>query len=460
MYLWKRSAWWDVTAAACGELALVFTCLTLITGAIWGRPTWGTFWVWDPRLTATAMLALLLLGYLAVRRLPGDQASRARRSAVVGLLVLPNVFLDNRAVTWWRSLHQGTTILETLQPKIHDQMAFALVFNIFVGLLVGSWLLVHRWRLAWLEQQAEAAELDEAIAERRAEGAPSGRAEGAPSGQAEGAPSGKAEGARASGIAAARSFGGTMSDWGYVGLGWGIATVVLGGLRPVDRAARPGRQPSRAARGPPMAVIDPPSGASTPGPDDADGSIDPIESSDATSGTAGLDLSPRVLPSRRRGRGWAAKIALVAILVAAGFVVSKALTSASLFFYNADEAVAKEPTLGTSTFRIQGTVENDVKRTSDGADFTITYNGRRGAGRPHRRPAPAVQARRARGAPGPLRPRRPAPVPVSDHMLVKHDATYTAKNGARLKQAEKGGKVAPKTTTTTTPARSGASTQP
>jgi heme exporter protein C len=173
MYLWKRSAWWDVTAAACGELALVFTCLTLITGAIWGRPTWGTFWVWDPRLTATAMLALLLLGYLAVRRLPGDLSSRARRSAVVGLLVLPNVFLDNRAVTWWRSLHQGTTILETLQPKIHDQMAFALVFNIFVGLLVGSWLLVHRWRLAWLEQQAEVAELDEAIAERRAEGVPS-----------------------------------------------------------------------------------------------------------------------------------------------------------------------------------------------------------------------------------------------------------------------------------------------
>ena len=180
MYLWKRTPWWDVTAAACGELALVFTGLTLITGAIWGRPTWGTFWVWDPRLTATAMLALLLLGYLAVRRLPGDPSTRARRSAVVGLLVLPNVFLDNRAVTWWRSLHQGTTILETLQPKIHDQMAFALVFNMFVGLLVGSWLLIHRWRLAWLEQQAEAAELEDAIAERRAEGAPPSRAEDVP----------------------------------------------------------------------------------------------------------------------------------------------------------------------------------------------------------------------------------------------------------------------------------------
>jgi heme exporter protein C len=205
MYLWKKSVWWDVTAAACGELALVFTCLTLVTGAIWGRPTWGTFWVWDPRLTATAMLALLLLGYQAVRRLPGDQSSRARRSAVVGLLVLPNVFLDNRAVTWWRSLHQGTTILETLQPKIHDQMAFALVFNMFVGLLVGAWLLVHRWRLAWLEQQADAVELDQAIAERRAEGASSSRAEGASSSRAEGASSSRAEGARSGSAEATQS---------------------------------------------------------------------------------------------------------------------------------------------------------------------------------------------------------------------------------------------------------------
>jgi cytochrome c-type biogenesis protein CcmE len=207
-----------------------------------------------------------------------------------------------------------------------------------------------------------------------------------------------------------------------------------------------------------MAVIDPPSGASTPGPDDADHSVDPVESSDALTGSADLDLSPRALPARKRGRGWAAKIALVAILVAAGFVVSKALTSASLFFYNADEAVAKESTLGTSTFRIQGTVENDVKRTPDGADFTITYQG------------VEVPVDHTGDPPQLFKPGEPVVLQghfahtgqhlfLSDQMLVKHDATYTAKNGARLTQAEKGGKVAPKTTTTT-PARSAASTQP
>jgi heme exporter protein C len=177
MVLWKKSVWWDITAAASAELALVFTALTLVIGMIWGKPTWGVFWVWDPRLTSTAMLGLLLVGYAAVRRLPSEPTARARRSAVVGLLLLPNVYIVNRSVTWWRSLHQGTTILNTLQPKIHDQMAFTLVFCMLVVAMLFAWLLVHRWRLAWLESRLEDAELGEAIAARRAEATESMRAE-------------------------------------------------------------------------------------------------------------------------------------------------------------------------------------------------------------------------------------------------------------------------------------------
>ena len=167
VYLWKRSEWWDLTAAVSAELALVFTALTLVTGMIWGKPTWGTYWVWDPRLTSTAMLGLLLLGYAAIRRLPSEPAVRARRTAIVGLLLVPNVYIVNRSVTWWRSLHQGTTI--GLQPKIHDLMFFTLMFDLLVGALVFAWLFVHRWRLAWLEHQIELTELDDAIAARRAE---------------------------------------------------------------------------------------------------------------------------------------------------------------------------------------------------------------------------------------------------------------------------------------------------
>ncbi|MGZ4692298.1 MAG: cytochrome c biogenesis protein CcsA [Acidimicrobiales bacterium] len=169
VYLWKRSVWWDITAAASAEIAMVLTALTLVIGMIWGRPTWGVWWVWDARLTSTAMLLLLLLGYLAVRRLPAAPGTRSKRAAIVGLLLLPNVFIVNRSVTWWRSLHQGTTILNTLQPKIHDQMAFTLVFSMAVVALLFTWLLVHRWRLAWLEEQVQGHDLDQAIIERRAE---------------------------------------------------------------------------------------------------------------------------------------------------------------------------------------------------------------------------------------------------------------------------------------------------
>ncbi len=171
MYLWKKSIWWDITAAAAAEIAMVFTALTLVIGMIWGRPTWGVWWVWDARLTSTAMLLLLLLGYLAVRRLPAEAATRSKRSAIVGVLLLPNVFIVNRSVTWWRSLHQGTTLLNTLQPKIHDQMAFTLIFAMLVVALLFAWLLIHRWRLVWLEEQLDAHELDRAIIERRAEAA-------------------------------------------------------------------------------------------------------------------------------------------------------------------------------------------------------------------------------------------------------------------------------------------------
>jgi len=178
MYLWKKSQWWDITAAASAEVAMVFTALTLVIGMIWGRPTWGVWWVWDARLTSTAMLLLLLLGYLAVRRLQADAATRSKRSAIVGLLLFPNVIIVNRSVTWWRSIHQGTTILNTLKPKIHDQMAVTLVVAMVVVAMLFVWLVIHRWRLTWIETQLDAHELDLAIAERRAEA--TGPAETAP----------------------------------------------------------------------------------------------------------------------------------------------------------------------------------------------------------------------------------------------------------------------------------------
>jgi heme exporter protein C len=168
MFLWKRSQWWDLVAASSAEVSALFTALTLVTGMIWGRPTWGVYWVWDARLTSTSMLFLLLLGYLAVRRTALEPIARGKRSAIVGLLLLPNVVIVNRSVEWWRSLHQEPTLFR-LDPTIEGLQLFTLVFAIATATLLFGWLVVHRFRLAWLQDQVDRRELDLAIVERRNE---------------------------------------------------------------------------------------------------------------------------------------------------------------------------------------------------------------------------------------------------------------------------------------------------
>ncbi|MCU0309689.1 MAG: cytochrome c biogenesis protein CcsA [Acidimicrobiales bacterium] len=170
MYLWKKSQWWELVGYASAEIATVFTALTLLTGMLWGRPTWGVFWVWDARLTSTAMLFLLLLGYLAIRRLPADYPVRAKRAAVVGLLLVPNVIIVRQSVQWWRTLHQEASLFaDGPGATIEGIMLFALFFGFVTFGLYFAWLLVHRFRLAWLEEQVEGQGLTAALLERRAE---------------------------------------------------------------------------------------------------------------------------------------------------------------------------------------------------------------------------------------------------------------------------------------------------
>jgi heme exporter protein C len=168
MWLRKRTAGWDALAEAGAEVALVFSVLTLGAGSLWGRPTWGTYWTWDARLTSTAVLVALLVGYLALRRLELDPDARSTRAAVLGLLLVPNVVVVNRSVEWWRSLHQKSTLVR-LDPTIEGNMLVALMVGFLALGLVFAWMMVHRFRIAWLEQQADRLDLDAALAERRAE---------------------------------------------------------------------------------------------------------------------------------------------------------------------------------------------------------------------------------------------------------------------------------------------------
>jgi heme exporter protein C len=168
LWLWRRSPGWDALAEAGAEVALVFAAITLLTGSLWGRPTWGTYWTWDARLTSTAVLTALIVGYLALRRLDLDPDARSVRAAVLGLLLLPNFGIVNRSVEWWRSLHQDSTLFK-LDPTIEGDMLVALIVGFVTFGLVFTWLMIHRFRVAWLEQQVGRLDLDAAVAARRAE---------------------------------------------------------------------------------------------------------------------------------------------------------------------------------------------------------------------------------------------------------------------------------------------------
>lgn len=169
LWLTRRSRFWDLLAASAAEIGVVLIALTLVTGMLWGRLTWGIYWDWDPRLTSTAVLFLAYLGYLATRGATLDPDSRATRSGVVGLGSLVLVPIVHKSVEWWRSVHQTSTL--KLDPLIDGTQLFSLFLGFAVFSVVVAWLLIHRFRVAWLAEAVERGEVEEAIDRRRVEGA-------------------------------------------------------------------------------------------------------------------------------------------------------------------------------------------------------------------------------------------------------------------------------------------------
>ncbi len=184
LYLVPRTrSWrWDRLAGASAEVGVVFCALSLATGSIWGRFSWGVWWTWDARLTLTALLCALFVGYLALRRTGGVAESRAIRCAVAGMLFAVVVPIDHFATEWWRTLHQGDT-LETLHPQIHGSQLWTMLLSFVTFGLIYAWLVIHRTRLEQLENRLEDEGLALALVSRRAEAHPEAppEAAGAPS---------------------------------------------------------------------------------------------------------------------------------------------------------------------------------------------------------------------------------------------------------------------------------------
>ncbi|MDG2260803.1 MAG: cytochrome c biogenesis protein CcsA [Actinomycetota bacterium] len=159
----------DRVAGSAAEVGVVFTGLTLVSGALWGRITWGVYWQWDARLTTTVLMFVTYLGYLALRKLPADPYVRSRRAAIVALIATVNLPIVHYSVDWWRTLHQGASITVGNKPEYTNDILIALLFAVVAFTLVALWLGIHRYRVIRLEEIREEEGIEMAIAARRAE---------------------------------------------------------------------------------------------------------------------------------------------------------------------------------------------------------------------------------------------------------------------------------------------------
>lgn len=173
-FLWRRtrSLVWDRIAGASAEIGVVYMAVTLLTGALWGRLSWGTFWVWDARVTTTAFMFITYVGYLAVRGLGGSHEQRARRSAVVALLAVLEIPLVHFSVRLWRSVHQDASVAgRTSDVTLDDMMLFTLVLGTVAFSLMYVWYVLHRQRVLAMQDLIDDHGLDRALVERRNEAA-------------------------------------------------------------------------------------------------------------------------------------------------------------------------------------------------------------------------------------------------------------------------------------------------
>ncbi len=117
----------DVAAKAAAPLGAAFTFLCLVTGSLWGRPMWGTYWVWDGRLTSVLVLFLMYLGVIALWRTVEDPSRAARAAAILTLVGAINLPIIKFSVDWWATLHQGASVLRLGKPAIHPSILVPLL---------------------------------------------------------------------------------------------------------------------------------------------------------------------------------------------------------------------------------------------------------------------------------------------------------------------------------------------
>ena len=161
-YLRTGSRRWDLLAHAAAEVGVVFCSLVLITGPIWAKPVWGTYWQWDARLTSALVLWLTYVGYLFLRGLATNPEGAGRIAAVVGIVGFINVPIVHFSVYWWRTLHpSGPTPANPVEASgLGGPEMLAFFTSLIAFTLLAGWLLAVRVRLGYLSERVNDLELE------------------------------------------------------------------------------------------------------------------------------------------------------------------------------------------------------------------------------------------------------------------------------------------------------------
>lgn len=140
-YLLTRQRRWDVVAFASAEIGMIFTTMVLVTGPLWAKPIWNTWWTWDPRLTTTLVLWFMYLAYIALQGVGDQEEGRARWAAMYGIIAFVNVPLVFFSIRWWRTIHPvviqstGTGLTsEMFVTMILSVISFSLLYWVLLGL--------------------------------------------------------------------------------------------------------------------------------------------------------------------------------------------------------------------------------------------------------------------------------------------------------------------------------------
>ncbi len=155
----------DVAARATAPIGATFTALGLVTGSLWGKPMWGTWWAWDARLTSVLLLFFLYLGYMALWAAMEDRVKAARAAAILALLGAVNLPIIKFSVNWWNTLHQGSSMIRADGPALHPSFMWPLLIMGAAYTMLYTALLLLRMRTEILHARIHAEQRRQAASE-------------------------------------------------------------------------------------------------------------------------------------------------------------------------------------------------------------------------------------------------------------------------------------------------------